>query len=750
MKRQDFIAVLLIFAAIFIVFSDLFTLDQAFLSGDHYEQQYPWATFYQSEIKQGHLPWWTTHIHSGFPLLAEGQIGAFYPINFIFFRFLPVKIAYNYGILFHYFLGGLFFFFYLRRLKQSFWASYFSTLIFLFGSTQGGYFYYNYISQKVVIWLPLTLLLCDRLLEKKSFRDAFLLSLVFACEIFGGYLQVAAYTLLYAGLYFLLHWWKDRNLKSLGWFVFSGFLGIFFSLVQLLPTYELALFSTRAQAFKEMAYIGSMNPLALMTMFYPNWDSVLGSEIYIGILGVFFLLFTFARSKEKHPRIFWILSIFFLLLALGSWSPLYRGIIEATKFYSFRTPIKFLFYVTFSLSILAGFGFDHFFGQAGQSQTRQPVRLFTWMLLGMILLPPAIYGGLTVLKPRLLPILQEFAVKQFEGKPGHPHDAAGYREKAESFYDTTIDLVNLLKYRYTRTSWLTLILSLIAVLTVINRYPQKRFVKICACLILLTDLYFYGFASIKPNYESFQKFDTLDKESLILKYLKSDKSLFRITELATVEALENRFTVSPSANMIYGLDDLGAYSPLVMKSYKEFLHGWGGYMNDSYAAIPVQKEKMLARLDDLKRLNVKYILSHTPLEHRELIEREQEGKEWLYEMKAPWPRAFYRSRGTLIPVTIRKYDQQFVAIEVNADQPGHVCLSDIAYPGWKAKIDGKETPIEKWDDLFRMVPVFAGFHKIEFYYDVSRYQRFGIAAAVIAGIGLILCFIPKKKEAYAA
>ena len=40
---------------------------------------YPaFATLHQS-LRQGELPLWTPHIFGGFPLFAEGQIGALYP-----------------------------------------------------------------------------------------------------------------------------------------------------------------------------------------------------------------------------------------------------------------------------------------------------------------------------------------------------------------------------------------------------------------------------------------------------------------------------------------------------------------------------------------------------------------------------------------------------------------------------------------------------------------------------------------------
>ena len=238
-KRKDLLALFFIAFAILIVFFDLFTLEKSFLSGDHREQQYPWAKFYQQQIRQFQLPWWFPQMQCGFPVLAEGQIGAFYPLNYLFFMFLPVKIAYNGIILFQYFLGGLLFYFYLRRFKLSEWACFFASLIYLFGSTQGGYFYYNYISQKTVIWLPLTLLLVDRLRERREFRDAFFLSLTFAVQIMAGYLQVAVYSLLFTSFYFLYHWMGKKDLKFFTLYTTAGLLSVFYSLVQLWPTFEL-------------------------------------------------------------------------------------------------------------------------------------------------------------------------------------------------------------------------------------------------------------------------------------------------------------------------------------------------------------------------------------------------------------------------------------------------------------------------------------------------------------------------------
>ena len=55
-------------------------------------------------------------------------------------------------------------------------------------------------------------------------------------------------------------------------------------------------------------------------------------------------------------------------------------------------------------------------------------------------------------------------------------------------------------------------------------------------------------------------------------------------------------------------------------------------------------------------------------------------------------------------------------IEVSAQGPGRLVLSEIDYPGWRAYIDGKETNVVKTDNLLRSSDLPAGTHFVEFVY----------------------------------
>ncbi len=749
MKKKDLLITLLILAALLIVFFDVFTLKNAFLSGDHRDQQYPWAKFYQHEIQAGRLPWWTSQIHCGFPLLAEGQIGAFYPLNFFFFYFLPMKFAYNYIVLFQYFLGGLLFYLYLIRHGVSRWGGFFACLIFLFGSTQGGYFYYNYISQKVVIWLPLTLILIDRLFERCKSADAFWLAGVFAVQIFGGYLQVAIYSIFFSTVYFL---WSlavaKRRAMPLILYAGAGMLGFFFSLVQLLPTLELARLSSRADAQAGLAYVGSMLPVGFFTLLFPAWDGFLGSEWYLGVAGLFFMIVALVARKRNTERFFIFSAGLFLLLALGKYSPLYRAIVEGTGFQGFRTPIKFLFFVTFSCAVLAGFGFDRFFDPAASQNLKdQVVKKFSQAALLFLIFPLAATEILLGFREKLLPAFQNLVVGEFFGKAGHPHSSENYSARAAQFYDSVIGILSL-SHQQTWISWALLALFPVVLFMVLKMKSPSR-AKMAVTVFLFIDLILYGLTSIRPNLEPYSTLGS-GVQSKIVKALGAQPSPFRVSVVSGSSADILNLPFYPNRNMLYGIDDLGAYSPLVMKTYRDFLNSWG-YVNDSLSAALPFSSPVLAHLKELSLLNVHYLVSRGLLDSPILEPVLSENGNELYRIKNALPRVFFTPRRDFeTPLSgwnlegiqaaeMSVGNPQRIEILADAPQEGMVFLSEVNYPGWKATLDGEEVPIRIAGQLFRAIEIPRGRHQIVMRYEPVLYNHLGLAAlgVFILGCGLL-------------
>jgi hypothetical protein len=62
------------------------------------------------------------------------------------------------------------------------------------------------------------------------------------------------------------------------------------------------------------------------------------------------------------------------------------------------------------------------------------------------------------------------------------------------------------------------------------------------------------------------------------------------------------------------------------------------------------------------------------------------------------------------------YEPNRLTIETNSDQPAFLVVSELYYPGWKATVDGVETPIYRTNFLLRGMAVPPGAHRVEMWY----------------------------------
>jgi hypothetical protein len=86
---------------------------------------------------------------------------------------------------------------------------------------------------------------------------------------------------------------------------------------------------------------------------------------------------------------------------------------------------------------------------------------------------------------------------------------------------------------------------------------------------------------------------------------------------------------------------------------------------------------------------------------------------------------------------ITRYDPDEVVVEVDAERPGYLVLTDNFYPDWTADVDGGPTPVLRAYHTFRAVPVVAGRHIVTFRFrPVSLKVGFIIYVAVWSLLGL--------------
>jgi hypothetical protein len=84
---------------------------------------------------------------------------------------------------------------------------------------------------------------------------------------------------------------------------------------------------------------------------------------------------------------------------------------------------------------------------------------------------------------------------------------------------------------------------------------------------------------------------------------------------------------------------------------------------------------------------------------------------------------------------ITSYEPLEVRVRAECSAPCLLVLTDLAYPGWRASVDGARAEVALVNALFRGVRLEAGRHEIVYRYrPVSFWLGVGLALAAIAGL----------------
>jgi hypothetical protein len=215
--------------------------------------------------------------------------------------------------------------------------------------------------------------------------------------------------------------------------------------------------------------------------------------------------------------------------------------------------------------------------------------------------------------------------------------------------------------------------------------------------------------------------------------------------------------------MVFGIYSLGGYHAAKLKIYQDVLDSMFDSFNTGRYPAAI-----------INMLNAKYILSLFPLFREDspfpLVLKS--GDAHLYENPAALPRAFcvdsFRvlSKGEALaalrapefdpsrevilneapsirPVSaagssarITKLSANAISIRAHAEQPCILVLSEIAYPDWKAEVDGVKTTILTANYCLRALPLKSGDHDVRLRISsgVLRVSLFVSIASFVAAI----------------
>jgi hypothetical protein len=701
----------------------------------------------------GELPLWDRHMAAGFPLLAAFQPGVFYPPTLLFYL-LPFFDAIRWTFLVHFLIAAFGAYFLCRRWKCPIHLSLIGAVLFAFGGTIVSLS--NLLNHfQSAVWLPWMILCGERFLHAASWQSFVLLIFVLLCALLAGSPEIYIFSIglvLIHGITLSVCDGKQSLPRVLLSLLAANVVVAALGMVQFLPTLELLLQSRRDQPipFHE-ATLWSLNPISLIGLFLPDKEAdsslSLGVRLffardvpfllshYLGVLSLLGISAWGYFSTWKERVLVLVIILASLTLALGNFTPVYQFLYEQIlPFRIIRFPEKYFFitYVLLLYVVVKGLAALH---QLKDSERKFPVFVLFALLMGWA----AVYS-LCRLYPETLSRSMVYL-------------SSGQAASASAATTVASVIFNL-----ERQIGVTVALLLVF-FCASKRLLRAALQPVFLVLIVLFDL---G-ATHKPLLFPLAT-DTVTKSDRILPhsgveggrifYYRTGGNLHpsSLTVLgwpsfpkAVALSFEN---LLPNAGVLYGFDYFQEIDALTRQPYNDFLK----FAN----LLPPEK-----RIKLLRALNIRYVVAFEPLDisGMRLSRQFPEHFSWLYEIDRPVPRVYITSHAAYEPQTAKtlrilsspdfdplkqvllnekisremnrssggeakivRYSNNNVVIDASLDGFGILVLTDTFYPGWKVRVDGKESRILQANYFFRGVELSAGSHRIEFVYDPLSFQ----------------------------
>lgn len=343
--------------------------------GDTFLYFYPYWQAAADALRDGRLPLWNPHLFMGAPLLANSQMGFFYPLNWPLWYWLPVPYAVSATILLHLWIAGIGTYLAARRsLALSPAAAFLAATLFALG----GYLtaQVEHVNQlQGLAWLPWFFVVlggvkdyadsADKTAKSaQSVQSLILVSLLFALQLGAGHTQTAFISGVGAGLWLLIAGpLRPRAVLARLWPLAGGAaLAAIIAAVQLLPTLELTGYSSRQGGLSlNEALSFSLNPLLAGQALLPGYGRALFTEFVAFLpLTALMLAGSVAWSWRSRPalRPWLLLTAAGLFFALGQFNPLYWLLAHLPGFGYFRAPARWLVLYALGAALLAGAGWD--------------------------------------------------------------------------------------------------------------------------------------------------------------------------------------------------------------------------------------------------------------------------------------------------------------------------------------------------------------------------------------------------------
>ena len=710
---------------------------------------YPIRYFLGQTFNQGAIPYWAPHANGGMPFMAAFHPGVFYPPSLLFFL-NDTTYALNLFYVLHFIVLGVFTFLLARSWNLSFTAA---LCCGVTGMLSGFIVATTLLSNFFIaaVWLPMVFWMFHQFQTRKHMGYFIGLVIAIATQTLAACPEINIMTmlLLYGhSLYFLP---RAPGFSGIVRMTFSLGLAVILALslsaFQLIPTAKLVSHSFRDGGLSYEQHTGwSLEPFKLLSFAWsPDYNEYLESKLtpgppstsnlkaqvnskmisgflhtlYMGLLGLVFVLMGFVFRREK-PIGFWlVIFLFGIFLALGKYNPLYKLIFYGIPPLDlFRYPQKYIYISYFAVVFLTGYGLDLLI-----RYTRERKIKFFQVLTVLIFLGGSLIA-LSLWKPYLSPVYALVLLGAF---------GAAYF---------------LFYFGKMKASWFgALVLLMILV---------DLSIKDIQFLPLIDKKYYEE----KPVVTNLMK-DSFGRHRIYSGKIEKKPTQFMYPNAPTPLAgiIASKEQLYPYLGMVYGLEHVNGFPGLALERKDNIL--WMAifmksqperrkrilsrsnvkYWIDGDRPTPYQDEYPFVLPDRLKVLKDALPRAYLVPDMRIPEEGDHplnvyygESFEPLKEVVLDQAVDFKKSSSFDGTVEQVAYQPNRVTVKTSQEGNGFLVLMDAYFPGWTVKVDGKEQPILKANHFYRAVQLSPGKHTLEFEYFPEGFKR----GLMVSGASLLL------------
>jgi len=762
-RQVDRLATVGLVAAALVFYYPLVFLGRAIVDYDAFVYFYPQRTYLARSLLQGQIPLWNPDLFLGAPFLANPQTAVLYPPSWLFL-FGPAHAVYGLQLVLHAFLAAWFTYLLARRaFDVRAPAAVVGGLAYAFGGFAVGQLgHLNQIS--AAAWLPAVLLAYHGFVTTLRPHWLGLGAIALGLQLFAGHPQETYMTLIVLGIFGIVMapWQRPRHLAlTVGGGLLMCALGGALAAAQLLPTLELAPLSIRGEGVSWKDAVAGSLPLylAVRALFPPFWISVPNTE-YLGYTGVTAMVLGLLALAVGRVRavVFGVTICFIgLLLALGENTGPYEFLFDIVPgLDTFRVPARWLLVWQFGVAVLAAVGAD-------------------WIARGARL-----QAGWLVPTARLavVVVLVIIAIRW-------------QTDEGEAFVQ-----------RRTPGAWIVIAVATLAV----GALPRLRRPMLAAgLLVALAGGELWAAADASPARQApppaFRAGESVDwllangapgERVLSLarpEYVPASEPALRAMlgplpehlVFSVIVAQKWRDTLTPNVPMQFGLSTADGYDGGVLPLLR--------WVRLSTLVVPEPRADgvLLSRMEQLPDarvvdlLGVRYLITNRETPGRADLQTVDFGDLRLHARPEPVPRSlvvfdasaaddqtalalmaradFDPNREVVLTdaatpkrstragepvVPLVQQPHRFVA-RIALPEPGYLVQREAWYPGWRARVDGVETPVQRANVLFRAVQVPAGEHEVEVYFQSDSFlQGLAVSLGAIVLIGGLLVWQPRR------